>query len=100
MSPVSAALEIGSMRAAMSTGTGVLRVIARQTSPAPREDNATQGVKSLMRGMIATIPMAIEDGKRYSVYLSGFYNTVAKTSDGFIVEDPVPPAIDFTVARS
>jgi len=46
---------------------------------------------------IATIPATIADGKLYSAYLSGFYNTATKTVDGFVVEDPVP-AVDYTVA--
>ena len=46
---------------------------------------------------IATIPTAVADGKFYSVYLSGFYNTATKTVDGFVVEDPLP-VVDYTVA--
>lgn len=47
---------------------------------------------------ISTVPGTIADGKSYSVYLSGFYNTTAKTVDGFIVEDPIPSTFDYTVA--
>ena len=48
---------------------------------------------------IATLPATvIADGKFYSLYLSGTYNTTNKSSEIFIVEDPVPPAIDFTQA--
>jgi hypothetical protein len=47
---------------------------------------------------IASIPGTLADGKNYSVYLSGFYNTAAKTVDGFIVEDAYPAAFDYTVA--
>lgn len=49
--------------------------------------------------VIASIPGTIENGKNYSVYLSGFYSTTAKTSDGFLVEDAFPAAIDYTVAH-
>lgn len=49
--------------------------------------------------VIATIPGTIENGKAYSVFLSGLYNTGAKTSDGFIVEDAFPADIDFSVAH-
>jgi hypothetical protein len=49
--------------------------------------------------VIATVPGVIENGKAYSVFMSGLYNTVAKTSDGFIVEDAFPAEIDFTVAH-
>jgi Domain of unknown function (DUF4397) len=49
--------------------------------------------------VIATVPGTIENGKAYSVYLSGFYNTTTKNSDGFIVEDAFPADIDFAVAH-
>ena len=48
---------------------------------------------------IATVTQALADGKAYSLYMSGFYNTVAKTSDAFVVEDNYPAAIDFTQAQ-
>jgi hypothetical protein len=47
---------------------------------------------------ISTVPATIDEGKNYSVYLSGFYNTAAKTVEGFIVEDPFPEQIDYSVA--
>ena len=47
---------------------------------------------------ISTLPATIEEGKFYSVYQSGFYNTTAKTVDAFIVEDDFPAAIDWTTA--
>ncbi|MGH7522491.1 MAG: DUF4397 domain-containing protein [Gemmatimonadales bacterium] len=48
---------------------------------------------------IATLPATIEDGKYYSFYMSGIYNTTTKTSDAFIVEDPVVPPTDYTTAQ-
>lgn len=48
--------------------------------------------------VIASIPATIVAGKSYSVYLSGFYNTTTKLSDGFIVPDDYPAQIDYTVA--
>lgn len=47
---------------------------------------------------IATVTATIDDGKSYSVYLSGFYDATAKTVDGFLVEDPYPATIDWTQA--
>lgn len=47
---------------------------------------------------IATITTNIEDGKYYSYYMSGIYNTTTKTSDAFVVEDPIVPPTDFSVA--
>jgi hypothetical protein len=46
---------------------------------------------------IANLQTNVEAGKFYSYYLSGIYNTTAKTSEAFIVEDVMPPE-DFTVA--
>lgn len=46
---------------------------------------------------IANLSAQIADGKFYSYYISGIYNTTTKTADAFIVEDPIP-AIDHTVA--
>lgn len=45
---------------------------------------------------ISPVTATIADGKAYSYYMSGFYNTVAKTVEGFVVEDAFPAAIDFT----
>ena len=44
---------------------------------------------------VSNTPVTLEDGKHYSYYLSGFYNTTAKTVDSFIVEDDLP-AIDLS----
>jgi len=46
---------------------------------------------------IATVSTTMADGKYYSYYLSGTYNTATKTTDSFIVEDPLP-ALDFSGA--
>jgi hypothetical protein len=47
---------------------------------------------------ISNLPATLEDGKAYSFYQSGFYNTTAKTVDAFIVEDAFVPEIDYSVA--
>lgn len=47
---------------------------------------------------IATIAQTLEDGKAYTVYLSGFYNTTTKTVEGFAVEDNYSPTVDYNVA--
>ena len=46
---------------------------------------------------VSNTPVTLVDGKYYSYYLSGFYNTTAKTVDSFIVEDAFP-AIDFSTS--
>jgi hypothetical protein len=48
---------------------------------------------------ISTISTTIEDGKYYSYYQSGFYNTTTKTSDAFLVEDPFTEPPDYSVTK-
>ena len=48
--------------------------------------------------VISSVNATIEDGKYYSFYMSGFYNTTTKTVEGFVVEDPFTVPTDFTVA--
>lgn len=43
---------------------------------------------------ISTLPVTIAEGKYYSYYLSGFYNTTGKTVESFVVEDALP-AFDY-----
>ena len=47
---------------------------------------------------IATVAASLVDGKFYSLYLSGPYNTTAKSTDAFIIEDPLP-AFDYAKAN-
>jgi hypothetical protein len=46
---------------------------------------------------ISNTPATLENGKFYSYYLSGIYNTTTKTVEGFVVEDPMP-TVDLTTA--
>jgi hypothetical protein len=46
---------------------------------------------------IVSAPTTLADGKYYSFYLSGPYNTTTKKSDFFILEDPAPATIDYTM---
>ena len=39
---------------------------------------------------ISNTSATLENGKFYSYYLSGVYNTTTKTVEGFVVEDPLP----------
>src|SRR5256714_9176084 len=48
--------------------------------------------------VISTVNTTIEDGKYYSYYMSGFYNTTTKTVEGFVVEDPFTVPTDLTTA--
>ena len=47
---------------------------------------------------ISTVSANIEDGKYYSFYMSGFYNSTTKTVESFVVEDPLTVPTDRTVA--
>ncbi|MEW5918378.1 MAG: DUF4397 domain-containing protein [Gemmatimonadota bacterium] len=47
---------------------------------------------------IAKVTTTIENGKHYSFYMSGFYNTTAKSVEAFVVEDPLPPDFDYSTA--
>ena len=47
---------------------------------------------------ISTVNQTIEDGKHYSYYQSGIYNTTSKTVDAFVVEDPFTPPPDILTA--
>lgn len=38
---------------------------------------------------IASVAATLDDGKYYSFYMSGFYNTTNKTVEAFVVEDPL-----------
>ena len=44
---------------------------------------------------ISNAAVTIEDGKSYSYYQAGVYDTIAKTVDAFVVEDPVPADFDY-----
>lgn len=46
---------------------------------------------------ISNLTAGIADGKAYSYYQSGVYNTATKTTEAFIVEDPIP-AVNYNVA--
>lgn len=47
--------------------------------------------------VISTIPGTLADGRKYSLYISGLYDATTKKADGFIVEDPIPGAYDYSV---
>jgi Domain of unknown function (DUF4397) len=44
---------------------------------------------------VANLNTTLASGKKYSVFLSGLYDAVAKTSDAFIVEDAYPETYDW-----
>jgi hypothetical protein len=48
---------------------------------------------------ISNVTTTIEDGKHYSFYQSGVYNTATKRADAFIVEDVFPATIDWSATH-
>jgi hypothetical protein len=48
--------------------------------------------------VVASVAAPLADGKFYSFYMSGTYNTTTKNVEAFVIEDPFPAAIDYTVA--
>ena len=47
---------------------------------------------------ISTVSATLADAKYYSFFMSGFYDGTAKKAEGFVVEDPIPAPIDYSVA--
>jgi hypothetical protein len=48
--------------------------------------------------VISRATATLVDGKAYSFYISGIYNTATKTAEAFLVEDPFVDTLDYTVA--
>jgi hypothetical protein len=48
---------------------------------------------------ISSVAASIADGRTYSYFISGIYNTTTKTADAFIIEDVFPAAIDWSQAK-
>jgi hypothetical protein len=48
--------------------------------------------------IISTAAATLADGKAYSYYISGIYNTVDKKADAFVLEDAFVDTLDYTVA--
>ena len=49
--------------------------------------------------MVSSVPATIEAGKHYSYFQSGVYDGTAKTVEAFVVEDPFPAQVDYSVAH-
>lgn len=49
--------------------------------------------------VVSTLNQTIADGKYYSFFMSGVYNTTTNSAEAFVVEDPIPTGtVDYTVA--
>lgn len=50
--------------------------------------------------VVSSVSEAIADGKYYSFFMSGPYNSSTKTAEAFVIEDPIPSGpIDYSVAK-
>ena len=47
---------------------------------------------------VTKVSQKVEAGKTYSFFMSGLYDVVARTAEGFIIEDAYPAAFDYTQA--
>lgn len=47
---------------------------------------------------VSSAPATIAEGRVYSYYQTGFYNTTTKSADAFILEDNMPAGYDYTTA--
>lgn len=74
------------------------------TASGGRYDAITPGQYTLAAKMaakdttVSTVSQAIADGKYYSFFMSGVYNTTTRTAEAFVVEDPIPANLDVTKA--
>lgn len=49
--------------------------------------------------VVSSVTTTIDAGRAYSYFQSGVYDATAKTVDAFVVEDPIPAQVDYSVAR-
>jgi len=47
---------------------------------------------------VTKVSQTVEAGKTYSFFMSGLYDAVTRTADGFIIEDSYPTTFDYTRA--
>lgn len=48
--------------------------------------------------VVSSLSQSLEAGKFYTFVMSGIYNTTAQTAEAFVVEDPIPTTLDYSVA--
>lgn len=82
------------------TGYGALGAAGLYTGVTPGQHTFTSRIAATTDKdlVISSSQATLENGKFYSFYQSGFYNTTTKQADAFVVEDPMSTAIDWTKA--
>jgi hypothetical protein len=85
---------------AVGVGYGGVAAGDRYVAIAPGQHTFSGRISALVDKdlPISTVAATIADGKHYSFYQSGIYNSPAKTIDSFLVEDNFPAAIDWSVS--
>ena len=48
--------------------------------------------------VVSTLTQTLTAGKFYTFVMSGIYNATTQTAEAFVVEDPIPATIDYSVA--
>lgn len=86
---------LGTAYGAAAAGAYYTAIVPGQYTLSGRIADTTAAVHNLPISSVSTM---IADGKFYSYYQSGFYNTATKTSDAFVVEDAYPATFDYSVA--
>jgi hypothetical protein len=97
---MTAVLSTDTVESTRGTAYGAVAAGGRYTGIAPGQytlsgritDTTNKGLE------ISAVVTALVDGKFYSYYQSGFYDSTAKRVDAFLIEDAFPPDIDYTVA--
>src|SRR5437763_715991 len=67
------------------------------TAIAPGQ-HTLKGKNAATTDTVSRLSTTLEDGKAYSFYQSGIYDTTTKTVEAFIVEDPFVSQFDYSVA--
>ena len=86
-----------SIAGTVSTGTSGAAAGGYYTEIAPGSYalNARIAASDSNKTKISNLTQTIESGKKYSFYIAGIYNAVAKTADAFVVEDPYSDTYDW-----
>jgi hypothetical protein len=98
--PLPDACTTTGLEATTGVGYGGVRLAGFYSALAPGQYTFTGRIAATVDKdlPISSVATTLDNGKYYSFYQSGFYNTTTKTVEAFVVEDPLPPTIDFSVA--
>ncbi|MDP9201695.1 MAG: DUF4397 domain-containing protein [Gemmatimonadota bacterium] len=97
---VTAVSSTTGIEATTGTGYGGVGLAGLYSALAPGQYTFTGRIAATIDKdlSISSVATTLTDGKYYSFYQSGFYNTTSKTVEAFVVEDPFPATIDYSVA--